>query len=121
MSQAERRGTGRIIRPLLIRYRPQGRVDLNWHMSPLRDLSQSGARFVSEQAFSLGTALEVQLTLPIRRESIRAGAKIIRTHALSPQLFEYGIAFGPLASDVQHSIDVTVDHFMKKAGRPHAG
>ena len=66
----EQRRRPRINRPFIVRYRPASTEDAKWFVSPLRDLSGGGARFVSEYPFFVGDTFELQLLLQVPEQPL---------------------------------------------------
>ena len=77
MNEPDRRKAFRAPRAFLVRYRPPTSSGA-WLMSPLRDISGSGARFLSEyMKFRGGDVLEVQLVLPNVPQPLPVVAKVM--------------------------------------------
>ena len=109
---AEHRRDPRIARGFMVRYRlPK---ETAWSVSPLRDLSTSGSRFLGERAFEVGTDLELQLVLPLAKEPLVLQARVARASAGPMHLVEYGVTFQVEDASVQQMIDVAVAHFLRK-------
>ena len=116
MSDSEHRRDPRIVRGFMLRYRrPAERA---WSVSPLRDLSSSGARFIGESAFEVGNELELQLVLPMAKEPLMLQARVAWVKPGPMALVEYGIMFQSDEAGVQQMIDVAVAHFLRKLRKP---
>ena len=112
MTDSEHRRDPRIVRGFMVRYRRL--AERLWSVSPLRDLSSSGARFIGECAFEAGTELELQLVLPMAKEPVALQARVAWVKPGPMHLAEYGITFQAEAAGVQQMIDVAVAHFLRK-------
>jgi len=58
--QEELRRRPRVAHRLLVRYQPPVEGAAEWLVSPLRDLSSGGARFLSEHPFAMGETFDLQ-------------------------------------------------------------
>ena len=113
---AEHRREPRIARGFMVRYRlPQ---ESSWSVSPLRDLSTSGARFLGERKFDVGAELQLQLVLPLAKEPLMLKARVARATPGPMNLLEYGVLFHVDEATVQQMIDVAVGHFLRKQRKP---
>lgn len=113
---AEHRRDPRIARGFMVRYRlPK---ETAWSVSPLRDLSTSGARFLGERAFEIGVDLELQLVLPLAKDPLVLQVRVARTAPGPMNLVEYGVVFQVVEAAVQQMIDVAVAHFLRKQRKP---
>ena len=112
MGDAEHRRDPRIVHGFLVRYRRP--AETSWSVSPLRDLSSSGARFIGEYAFEVGAELELQLVLPMAKTPLVVPAHVAWAKPGPMNLVEYGITFRAEAAGVQQMIDVAVAHFLRK-------
>ena len=111
MSTEEHRRDPRIVHGFLVRYRRPS--DRGWSVSPLRDLSSSGARFLSEQTFAVGTELDLQLVLPTTKEPLALQARVARVMPGPMDLAEYGVIFEVNAAAVQEIV-TALAHFLHK-------
>ncbi len=109
----ERRGEVRTTRPIMMRYR---RLDEpHWHSGPVRDLSCTGARLMSDVAIEPGEWLELWIGLPLFVEPIGIKARVMwKKTAFSGRMSlpELGIAFHELDPSLQHAIDEAIRHFL---------
>jgi hypothetical protein len=87
-------------------------------VSPLRDLSSSGARFLGERAFEVGTELELQLVLPMAKEPLALQARVARAASGPMRLVEYGVVFQADDAGVRQMIADAVTHFLRTQGTP---
>ena len=116
--QDEQRRRPRISRPFMIRYRPSGKEQAGWLISPLRDLSGGGARFISEYPFFAGDTFEIQLLLPASKQPVLLKARVAWAKAAHIEgLSEVGVTFDPGDSGIQQTIDQAVAYFLDKQQR----
>ena len=114
MSEHEHRRAPRITQSFMVRYRVLSSGQGTWEVSPLRDLSSGGARFLCESPFPVGTALELQLVLPSAKAPVPLQARVTWVRPGPLQLAEHGVAFGSVEADIQQLIDTAVAHFVRK-------
>jgi len=114
MSDAENRRTPRIVRSFMVRYRLPTTRQAGWLVSPLRDLSSTGVRFVCEQAFSVGALLEMELLLPTAKQPVPLKAKVVWTKPVQWGMVELGATFEPVNATVQQMIDDAVAYSLHK-------
>jgi len=100
----------------MVRYRRP--PEQAWSVSPLRDLSSSGARFLGERTFEVGTDLDCQLVLPLAKEPLILQARVAWVKPGPMNLAEYGVTFQADAPGVQETIDVAVAHFLRQQRQP---
>jgi Tfp pilus assembly protein PilZ len=112
MSQAEHRRTPRLAHPFMVRYQPPGRGA--WLMSPLKDLSSGGARFLSEHPFAVGEVFEIQLVLPTSSQPVPLNARVTWTKPWRAGLVEVGLTFDPGDVGVQRTIDDAVNRLLQR-------
>ncbi len=95
MNPNEQRRFPRVIHSFLIRYRMNTARGPVWRMTPLRDISSGGARFLCEAFFEVGKWIELQLVLPTAKEPIIVSARVVWSHPSKEilNLTEYGVAF----------------------------
>ena len=115
--QDEQRKRPRISRPFMVRYRPVRKEQTSWFISPLRDLSSGGARFISEYPFFVGDTLEMQLLLPASKEPLPLKARVAWVKTAHMSMSEIGITFAPGDMAIQQAIDQVVTHFLGKPRR----
>jgi Tfp pilus assembly protein PilZ len=96
----------------MVRYRRPS--EAGWSVSPLRDLSSSGARFLGEHAFEVGAELDCQLVLPLAKEPLVLQARVAWVKPGPMHLAEYGVVFQVGHPGTQQMIDVAVAHFLHK-------
>ena len=112
----EQRRLPRVNRSFMVRYRAVGHAQGNWFVSPLRDLSSHGARFLSEQPFAVGSLLEVALVLPTVSKPILVQAKIVWAKPWRVGLTELGVAFDA-GDDAAQQLRASVTRFLRKETR----
>ena len=115
MADAEHRRNPRIARSFMARYRITTLNETMWLVSPLRDLSSTGARFLSERALIAGDLLEMQLILPVAPQPLPLTARVAWVRPGPMDMVEVGVTFNPGDSGIQQTIDDAVRHFLKKA------
>lgn len=111
--EAEQRQDPRVAHPFMVRYYWQD----SWHISPLKDFSASGARFVSEYPFAAGELLDAQLILPLARQPIAARARVVWVKPSSLGLAELGVTFELGDTEAKQAIEAAVAHFLRKQGK----
>lgn len=117
MSESEHRRDPRITRSFMVRYRAKDAQSLSWSLSPLRDLSGSGARFMCEGAFPVGTLLELQLLLPTMKQPVSLKALVAWAKPGPFDLAEHGVTFDETDPQIQRLIDIAVVFFLSKERR----
>lgn len=110
----EQRRRPRVSHRLLVRYRPPVEGAAEWLVSPLRDLSSGGARFLSEHAFAAGERFELQLLLPAAQEPVTLKARVAWARPAPMQTTEIGATFDAGDAAIQRLIDATVEHFLQR-------
>lgn len=102
----------------LVRYRPPGEPGATWLVSPLRDLSSGGARFLSEHAFAVGDAFELQLLLPVAAQPIWVRARVAWAKPGAMKMVDLGVTFDAGDAANQRLIDEAV---ARKLSGPRGG
>ena len=115
MSDDEHRRDPRVARGFMIRYRSASGGAAGWMMSPLRDLSVSGARFVSEQLFTVGALLEIQLVLPVSDQPVDLEAKVAWSKPGPLNFVELGVTFELTSEETQRMLGGAVTHFLQQS------
>ena len=101
----------------MVRYRnPVGGRE-SWLISPLRDLSSGGARFLSESTVEAGAELEIQLVLPGSKDPVALKVRVAWAKPAPWGMAELGVTFEPEDVKVQQTIDAAVAHFLGKSGQ----
>lgn len=110
----EQRREPRVAHAFMVRYRDSDTGGPTWLLSPLRDISRNGARFVSESAFADGAMLDLQLLLPTADHPVAVSGRIAWKHPGPMKLHEYGVTFAVDDPAKQQAIDAAVQHFLKR-------
>ena len=110
MGAAEHRRAPRVAHSFIIRYQPPG--NSAWLMSPLRDLSSGGARFLSEHAFAGGEVFDVQLVLPTASRPVPLKARVAWAKPWRAGLLDVGITFDPGDALIQRTIDEAISRLL---------
>ena len=113
MSPDEQRQAPRITRGFMIRYRFGVDFEAGWLVSPLLDLSATGARFLSERPFKVNAPLAMQLILPTSKAPVTVTGRVVRTTPSSLGMMELGVAFDPLDPKAQEILGAAVAHFLR--------
>jgi len=111
-SQEERRQRPRVAHRLIVRYRRPVEGSAEWLVSPLRDLSSGGARFLSEHPFTAGETFELHLLLPAAQQPVMLLARVAWARAAQMQMTEVGVTFDAHDAAIQRLIDTAVKHFL---------
>ncbi len=113
----EQRGSPRVAHSIMVRYRCPERGEMQWGISPLRDLSVGGARFFSERPFSAGTALDLHLMLPVAKQPVVLTGRIAWARPGRLGMTELGVTFEPSDPDTRAKVELAVAHFLGKQGK----
>ena len=113
MGQDERRKDTRVEKHFMAHYRPAQTTDEPWCMSPLVDVSKSGARFLCEKEYAVGDHLELELHMPFAPKPQRMRAVIMRIRETTNRWVEIGVSFIVIDEKTQEGIDVLVSRFLK--------
>ena len=113
-THSEQRQAPRIARGFMVRYRPAENAAALWSVSPLRDLSRTGARFLAESAFPVRTVLELQLVLPMTKQPVAIRGRVAWLKPGPLSLMEHGVAFETIGPETQQAVDAAVAHFLKR-------
>ena len=114
----EQRRSPRIRRSFMVRYRSPGLLEAVWLVSPLRDLSSGGARFLSERPFAVGSLLETQLLLPASRDPILLRARVTWAKPWRFKIAEIGVTFEVDDSKKQDAINDAVVRLLQRRPGP---
>ena len=116
MSDQEPRRDPRVTHAFIIRYRPVGEAGSGWLVSPLRDLSTHGARFLSERDFPVGSSLDAQLQLGFSQQPVQLRARVAWVKpAQLMKMSEVGVTFDPGDPATQQALDAAVNRFIQRA------
>lgn len=110
MADQEHRRVPRVKRSFMIRYR-SATGPLSWGLSPLRDLSDGGARFMSETSFAVGDELLLELLLPVSKEPIPITARVAWAKAGPMAVSEYGVRFHVQDERIRQALAEAVTRF----------
>ena len=112
MDEAEHRGSPRVTRAFMVRHKA-AEGGPSWFMSPLRDLSRSGARFMSEGGFDVGAKLTLELVLPAATQPVVVKALVAWKKPAPFGIAELGVTFEvDPQSATQQAIDTAVARFV---------
>ena len=111
---SEQRRSPRVEHHFMARYMVPGRSPKQWLVSPLRDLSSGGARFLSECPFTVKDTFELQLVLPNARQPVLLNARVAWTRPGPMGMQEIGVTFDPGDTAMQAIIDAAVARFTQK-------
>ena len=114
MNPDERREGFRVPRAFLARFKPKGHH--SWFISPLRDLSQGGARFLSEYTeFKPGDRIALQLVLSSAPKGlvVHSTIKWARPSKM-PSIIEVGVAFDVKEPAIQAAIERASSFFDRR-------
>ena len=115
MDSDERREAPRIRKGLIVKYRLSSEGASQWRMSPLRDFSATGIRFIAECSFPVGSVLELQLCLPTCAEPLRVAGIVKWVKAASSgSLAEHGVIFSQVDAVTQQQIAQAAELLLKK-------
>ena len=96
-----------------IRFRPSSALMELWQSGTLLDLSAGGFRFSTDQPIEVGTELDFQVHLPIRKDP-HVFIGLVRWEKPSGGIWEYGVTFGNVTMDQQVDIDRLVAFLTQK-------
>ena len=115
--QEEHRRAPRVSHPFMIRYRFLAPWAETWMVSPLRDLSGGGARFLSEWPLKVGAILETKLLLSSSRDPVPMQARVAWTKPWRLKIAEVGITFEIGDPKVQEAVDGAVARLLEQRRR----
>ncbi len=115
MNPENQRQNQRVDRRIIARYRTTIVPEASWLMSPLLDLSNGGAKFLSEYVFEVGEPVEVQLLLPSAPEPIPLTGKVAWARPGLERLTELGVTFRAPEPAVQQALASAVAYFLQRA------
>ncbi len=114
MSAEEHRRADRVDRRVIARFRTSTVPDAAWLMSPLLDLSNGGAKFLSEYAFEMAEPVELQLLLPSSPQPIVLTARVAWVKPGLRRLTEVGVTFRPADPAAQQALSQAVAYFLQR-------
>ncbi len=97
----------------MVRYRLANTGQTAWQVSPLRDFSRTGVRFISEHPYEIGAVLELQLALPTSREPLALAGRVAWVKPRFLETLELGVTFDKIDPGIQQSIDDAIAHFLR--------
>ena len=118
MMAAEQRRDPRVQRPFMLRYRSLHGAWAPWSITPVRDLSASGARFLSEHPLSVGARVELHLVLPASQQPVLLEGQVAWVKAKGAGrmgLMEVGVSFSVRDDATQQLLEAAVRHFLRRA------
>ena len=120
MSQ-DRRRFPRISEVCDARCRRAGWPGEPWELVRTINVSATGMRFVSRQAFEQGAALELQLKLPLNRgvKEFSVHGTVVWSHSLAAGVTEVGVQFDNLTTDQRAEIDDFVTFLLEHSRHKH--
>lgn len=110
----EYREAPRIAHGFLVRYRSAAAASSGWLVSPLRDLSGTGARFLSERRCATGDPIELELMLPTSQQPVAISGMVAWAKPAQYGTMELGVTFELKDTATQRLIDAAVEVFLKK-------
>ena len=111
----ERRGAPRVDKRFMVKYRCPAAGQTEWMLSPIRDLSTKGIRFISELGFTVGNELELQLCLPTADQPVAIGATVMWAKPASTKdLTEHGVSFSEQDADAKQQVERATEFFLRK-------
>ena len=102
------------MRGFIIRYHSSAESGTGWLVSPLLDVSKTGARFFSERAFEVGTLLVIQLVVPNSKAPVVVAGRVVRTTPRNLGMTELGVVFDQLDASTQETIEAAVTYFLHR-------
>ncbi len=110
--QEERRAQ-RVERLFLVRYQCPSIGEMDWEISPIRNLSGTGLRFLAESDYPIGVILDLRLQVPTVEQPLVVPPTIIWKRRLSPSAWwDYGASFGRLPVSKRKAIVGAIQVFL---------
>ncbi len=113
MTSPEQRGAPRAERSLIARYRALESEAGPWFISPLKDVSLKGARFLTECEFKPGSRLVLHVALPSSREPRVLCATVNRIRLAADALWEVGVEFEALQPEDRRCLQEAVERVLR--------
>ena len=79
-----------------------------WHKATIVDISAGGLRFLSPEPVEVGTRIEFQVLLPVRKDPYAFAGQALWEREAGGAGFEYGVSFAGLSMDQQSDLDKLV-------------
>jgi hypothetical protein len=115
MTEPERRKAPRIDRRFMVKYRCPSTGQATWMMSPIKNMSATGIRFIAEKSYPQGAVLELQLYLPTSPEPLTLEGVIVWQHGGGPyKMGENGIEFANLTPELREQLKTATEFFLRK-------
>ena len=115
---AEQRRDPRVRRPFMLRYRSLHGAGAPWSITPVRDLSTSGARFLSDHPLAAGATVELHLILPSSRQPVPLEGRVawVKPRGTGRMgLMEVGVSFSARGDATRQLLETAVRHFLGRA------
>lgn len=114
MTNEERRRSPRIDRRFMVKYRCPSRGQAQWMMSPIKNISSSGVRFIGETGYPTGVVLELLLHLPTSTEAVPVNGVVVWQRGGAMQLTEHGVQFVSASAAAKQQIQQALEFLLKK-------
>ena len=117
--RSEQRRTPRVPSRMVVRF--QNRQELRWDPIPLKDLSQHGARFLSEHLLDAGAAVKFLFGLPLFMKDVDVPARVVwkkPVYSGRLQMTEYGITFTSISPEIRQTLAESVRRTLASSPRP---
>ena len=118
---SEQRRAARVPCQMVVRF--QNRQELRWDPIPLKDLSQGGARFLSEHLLDTGAVVKFMFGLPLFMKDADVPARVVwkkLVYSGRLQMTEYGVAFTSISPEVRQTLGDTVRRTLASSLRSSA-
>jgi hypothetical protein len=111
----ERRKAPRINRRFMVKYRCPALGQTAWMVSPIKDLSATGIRFIAESAYPKDAVLELQLFLPTGTDPMPLSGVVVWAHGGGPyKMGEHGLEFASLTPAQRDALKTATEFFLRK-------
>lgn len=115
MAGAERRRSPRVAKQFIVRYRCPEIGQTQWLVSPIKDLSTVGLRFFGEYGYTIGTELELELSLPLAPKPLPGTGRVIwQRRQGTTKMTEHGVEFVDFDPPAHQVIAQTVKALAQK-------
>jgi len=109
----EQRQFKRIPEAFNVQCRPAGTLSEVWRLVVTIDFSAGGIGFESQQAFDIGDALEIQMTIPSFRTPLIVKGSVVRIKTTPWSTSECAAQFFDVTPDQQFALDELVAFLSK--------
>lgn len=115
----EQRQAPRVTHSFLVWHRPVKGRPTRWSASPLRNLSQGGARWLTEHPLRPGEAVELKLRLPVAREPVQLTGRVAWAKTASSRmgLVEVGVIFDAMDAKTEELLEASLSYFLRREGK----